>query len=64
MSERCSGYDEGYNDGRRALRDGLLADLLEKVERRQRGASLPTPIYSDTMTLEEVEQMIREAERS
>lgn len=69
---KCSGYDEGYDDGyddgaESAPDDGSYDDgqrqtrlgLLEEIDKRKRGAALPHPIYSDTMTLDEVEQLIR-----
>lgn len=67
------GYDEGYDDGHddgkqeagdvreiffRSQNDALYA-LAEEIDKRKRGAALPHPIYNDTMTLDEIEQLIR-----
>lgn len=51
----AQGREEGYEEGQHDLRKGLL----EEVAQRMRGADLPTPIYDDVMSLEEVQTMIR-----
>ena len=60
------GYDQGFREGQQAgermVLDGVR-NLLEAVDQRRRGAALPYPINGETMTLDEVEEMIRKEMR-
>jgi len=56
------GYDQGFREGRsagaRELRD-YIKELLVEIERRRDRAELPHPLNGLTITLDELEEMIR-----
>lgn len=61
---REDGYSDGYNDGTREgtqQLDDFRRVVLEKLAQLRLGAELPLPLNGITMTLEEVEKLIREA---
>ena len=56
------GYDQGFHEGQKhgeVMVHDIGHNLLETVDKRRRGAALPYPINGETMTLDEVEEMIR-----
>lgn len=63
-SAREDGYSDGYNEGSRdgdRKLDDFRRAVLEKLAQLRLGAELPLPLNGITMTLEEVEELIREA---
>lgn len=53
--ELAASYDEGRRD--------LVRALFSQLERREAGAGLPFPVYSDVMTYDEVRKMIEKETR-
>jgi hypothetical protein len=56
-----NGYEDGAREGRKYgewLVKDIFTSLLNAVDQRRRGAALPHPLNGETMTLDEVEEMI------
>ena len=62
-SGREQGEDEGFKEGEkrgRELVDDFARRLLDKLAQLRMGAELPMPLNGITMTLDEIERMIKE----